>query len=355
MMIHLTSRYLFYHWKTSRRGRRVIMDYFNAEKAKQIYGAPIGGIGSGTIGRGFSGEFCRFQLRPGMYEYNTVLANQFIVTIKDVTNKTLFQSLLSSYSRPNKDLISWRSDINPEVCDYTGLYPRAWTEIDLSEYGIKLICRQISPVIPHNYKDSSLPCAIFVWTVENVSEEDRKVSLSFTFKNGTGTKKQDRAGNPTTKAFESNLTKGVAIKQTITDMQCTYNLASLKKPGVNITHCTQFDPKGDGTGLWDDLFQNGRFTKEIADEKLKKSEVGVGLCADFLVKSRQQQDVEFVLVWDMPKVHFPKKLHTHHRFYSKYFGADGNAGPKICDYAVENFSRWEQEIFRWQDEVLSDR
>lgn len=75
-----------------------------------------------------------------------------------------------------------------------GLYPRSWSEIDLSEYGIKLIGRQISPIIPHEYKDSSLPCAVFVWTVENVCDKERKVSIAFTFKNGTGTKKQDNEG-----------------------------------------------------------------------------------------------------------------------------------------------------------------
>lgn len=74
------------------------MDFYKPEVAKCIYGVPIGGIGSGTIGRGFSGEFCRFQLRPGIYEYNTVAADQFIVTVKNGDNVTLFQSLLS-YSR----------------------------------------------------------------------------------------------------------------------------------------------------------------------------------------------------------------------------------------------------------------
>lgn len=48
-------------------------------------------------GRGFRGEFCRFQLRPGKYEYNTVIANQFIVNIKDANKKTIFQSVLSTY------------------------------------------------------------------------------------------------------------------------------------------------------------------------------------------------------------------------------------------------------------------
>lgn len=339
----------------SRKGKRVIMDYFNAEEGKQIYGVPLGGIGSGTIGRGFSGEFCRFQLRPGMYEYNTVFANQFIVTIKDLDNKTVFQSLLSSYLRRNKDLIEWKSDVKPEDCNYTGLYPRAWSEIDLSKYGIKLICRQISPIIPHNYKDSSLPCAMFVWSVENVSGTSKKVSLTFTFKNGTGSKKQDRAGNPETKEFETNITKGVAIKQTITDMQCTYNLCCKKKSGINVTYCTQFDPKGNGKAVWEELSQYGKFTKDILDKELKRKEVGVALCADFTVEPSSREIVEFGLVWDMPKIHFPKKLNTYNRFYTKYFGDDGNAGPKICDYAMENYPIWEKDIFNWQDEVLSER
>lgn len=71
------------------------MDYYYTEHGKQMYGVPLGGIGGGTIGRGYAGEFCRFQMRPGMYEYHTVQANQFIVTIKDVKGDTIYQSLLS--------------------------------------------------------------------------------------------------------------------------------------------------------------------------------------------------------------------------------------------------------------------
>lgn len=41
-----------------------------------ILGAPLGGIGGGTITRGWRGEFCRWQLNPGMYHYKTVIENQ---------------------------------------------------------------------------------------------------------------------------------------------------------------------------------------------------------------------------------------------------------------------------------------
>lgn len=37
---------------------------------------PVGGIGCGTIMRGWNGQFCRWQLRPGWYTYDNVFADQ---------------------------------------------------------------------------------------------------------------------------------------------------------------------------------------------------------------------------------------------------------------------------------------
>lgn len=108
-------RYICYYIVYKMKGKSVVMDYLFLQTAKRIYGdipvgwcinkfrqcallgVPIGGIGAGTIGRGYKGEFCRFQLRPNVCEYNTVDANQFIVTIKDASDATIFQSCLSTY------------------------------------------------------------------------------------------------------------------------------------------------------------------------------------------------------------------------------------------------------------------
>ncbi|XP_068121901.1 non-lysosomal glucosylceramidase-like [Hyperolius riggenbachi] len=52
------------------------IDMINAVPLRQIYGAPLGGIGGGTITRSWSGEFCRWQLNPGRYHYKSVTENQ---------------------------------------------------------------------------------------------------------------------------------------------------------------------------------------------------------------------------------------------------------------------------------------
>lgn len=94
---------------------------------------------------------------------------------------------------------------------------------------ITLTCRQVSPVIPHNYVESSLPVrdgrivpmvlyttvrcqspsspsrstqqtAVFEWTVENLGPAPAEVSLLFTFQNGTGAP-QDKAGGHYNRPF----------------------------------------------------------------------------------------------------------------------------------------------------------
>ncbi|XP_030242996.1 non-lysosomal glucosylceramidase isoform X1 [Drosophila navojoa] len=393
-MVPLVCRYAAYYWKVSREGRRVYMDYYYMENGKQIYGVPIGGIGGGSIGRGYAGEFCRFQMRPGIYEYNVVQANQFIVTIKDHKGCTIFQSLLSrcstksfkaktktpstnnndidastdeaeaqstkcqlphcSCSRNRQPLSTWHSNIEDSRCSYTGLYPRAWTEYDLSHYGVRLVCRQISPVIPHDYKESSLPCAVFVWSVQNVCDQERKVSITFTFKNGTGNKKQDAEGNPESQLIAEGSAKGVAIRQTIGDMPCSYNLACRVLPEISITRCPQFDPAGSGEQLWAQLKEYGQLNEQPTSETLKTKDIGVAVCAQLALKPQASHELEFVLAWDMPKIQFPRKLQTHTRYYTKYFDDSGECGPRICEYALKQYASWERLIDAWQRPILND-
>lgn len=117
--------------------------------------------------------------------------------------------------------------------------------------------------------NSSLPCAVFVWTVENVGDSDRKVSITFTFKNGTGNKKQDADGNATTYPFSEGAAKGASIKQTIFGMECTYSVACKVSPEINISRCHKFDPASSGEKLWNDLKENGKLTDKSIDENLK--------------------------------------------------------------------------------------
>ncbi|KAK9730432.1 Glycosyl-hydrolase family 116, catalytic region [Popillia japonica] len=342
--------YLYLKWK----GKEPVMNYIKLQRAKRIYGVPIGGIGSGSIGRGYRGEFCRFQLRPGRYEYETVEANQFIVTIKDKNKKTLFQSVLSTYLKEFKKLKTWKLLLDDSKCNYTGLYPRAWTEYDLTEFGIKLVCRQVSPVLPHNYKDSSLPCAVFIWSIENTSDEERTVTIALTFKNGIGTN-DDKRATCSSKQFSFLDSEGVILYNTIDSTPCAYALSARVRDGVNVSKFLHFDPNSNGQEIWSQLYENGKFNKILDHHKSDHyfGEMGSAIASQVTVQSGKTEEVENCLVWDMPLVTFFGKAKKYAKFYTKFFGSD-KPTLKIVDYAFKNYKSWEQSIYDWQKIVLSD-
>ena len=87
----------------SSQNREAFIDFFSPLKCKQIFGAPMGGIGCGSIGRTFSGDFCRFQLIPGIYEHSIAEANMFTVCIRK-NGTTKYQQALTTRSSDLKGI-----------------------------------------------------------------------------------------------------------------------------------------------------------------------------------------------------------------------------------------------------------
>lgn len=56
----------------------------------------------------------------------------------------------------------------------------------------------------------------------------------------------------------------------------------------------------------------------------------------------------------MPTIQFYKKIKEYTKYYTKYFGKNGDAGPSICEYALQSFTRWESMIDAWQRPIIDD-
>jgi uncharacterized protein (DUF608 family) len=227
---------------------------------------------------------------------------------------------------------------------------RSWSEYDLTEFGVKLVCRQISPFIPHDYKNSSLPSAVFVWEVENVCGEERQVSITFIMKNGTGSKK-DSDGNPQTDCFEQENFEGAKIIQTIAGLPCTYFVAVAKSEDKTSSKLSKIDPSGNGSLLWNDLLENGMLTEKSECKNLRDGkDVCIGVSSKMILKPSQTKEVEIAFVWDAPRVKFPKSDRIYSKFYTQYF----DNGLKIVEHSLNTYSEWERAIATWQKEVLED-
>ncbi|MCD9561341.1 hypothetical protein HAX54_020402 [Datura stramonium] len=158
---------------------------------------------AGSIGRSFKGEFLRWQIFPRICEDKPVLAKPYFSSFSRVLNGTRetctfpVSEALSCLRKSEKSIsvVSWVildflmgdpsqfgmvfKDFLAVTCgagwildwnlggqnsSYHALYPRAWTVYDGEpDQALRIVCRQISLVL-HNYKESSLPTAVFTFT-----------------------------------------------------------------------------------------------------------------------------------------------------------------------------------------------
>ncbi|GMP77829.1 hypothetical protein CsSME_00033976 [Camellia sinensis var. sinensis] len=194
-LVRLGIRMWSYVREEASHGRTAPINPFNRESCKPSasQGVPLGGMGSGSISRGFRGEFRHWQIIPGTCDTSPIMANQFSIFIsRDEGNKN-YSSVLAPGQHEglgklgDKGISSWGWNLSGQHSTYHALFPRAWTIYDGEpDPELKVSCRQISPFIPHNYRDSSLPTAVFVYTLVNTGKERAKVTLCFTWANSIG-------------------------------------------------------------------------------------------------------------------------------------------------------------------------
>lgn len=79
----------------------------------------------------------------------SISCSQFTVCLRR-DGQTIYQQVLST-ERPHT-LQDWNWGYCGAFAFYHALYPRAWTVYQLPGQNVTLTCRQVSPVIPHNYK-----------------------------------------------------------------------------------------------------------------------------------------------------------------------------------------------------------
>lgn len=138
-------------------------------------------------------------------------------------------------------------------------------------------------------------------------------------------------------------------------MKCAYALSVKTQQNLDVTKCLHFDPNSDGKTVWDDLHEQGGFSKcENGKSENVYGEMGVGVAAQATMQAGAVRDVEMCLVWDMPLVTFTEQRKKYFKYYTKYFGAT-DACLKIVDFAFKRYKDWEKAIYGYQRKVLDDK
>ena len=336
-------------------------------------GVPLGGLGCGTIGRGCRGDFNRWGLKPGDYAYRRVDADQFSIWVSRPGTQP--KALVLNPDGPEADgLESWGWELDEHRVTYRALFPRAWHDYHQPLPGINLACRQVSPVIPHNYRESSFPVSTFIYTVENTADTDADVGLMFTFQNGTGSE-NDRLGGHSNRLMRMQSDQGEILgialhhlhrhpkpldpgkklaDQDQYEDHLTFGIGALATDEVAVHYRTRFITDSSGVDVWGDFASNGRLSDDRDERPSPKGlAIGAAVSARVHIPAGETREIVFALVWDMPVARFPLGTGWFRR-YTRYFGRDGVAVLDLLHEALTRYPDWEKSLDDWQMPVMTD-
>jgi non-lysosomal glucosylceramidase len=337
-------------------------------------GVPLGGLGGGTITRGCRGDFNRWGLKPGDYEYRKVAADQFSLWVSREDEDP--EALVLNPDSPKEDALQgwgW-GKLDEDKVTYRALFPRSWHDYQQPLPGINLSCRQVSPVIPQNYRETSFPVSTFIWIIENTGKEDMDAALMFTFQNGTGGENDYQGGHSNHLIKEDSdkgeiigvelrhvhrhpkpLEAGQKLKEQVSYKdQLSFAIGVLAGDEVDVSCRTHFFTSADGVEIWGDFAHDGRLKNELNDQpSLRGCAIGGALSARVHVTAGERREIVFALVWDMPIARFPEGTGWYRR-YTKFFGRQGKAAPALLKTALTKYAAWEEDIDAWQRPILEN-
>ncbi|XP_028086368.1 non-lysosomal glucosylceramidase isoform X2 [Camellia sinensis] len=352
------------------KGRGSFINPFMKRSVTPCHGVPLGGMGAGSIERNYKGEFQRLQLFPRMCEDKPVLANQFSAFVSRSNGEKYSTVLCPGNPEVLKEssasgIGSWDWNLKGHNSTYHALYPRAWTvyEGEPDPY-LRIVCRQISPIIPHNYKQSSFPVAVFTFTLFNSGKTAADVTLLFTWANSVGGVSEFSGHHYNSKLRTKDDVHGVLLHHMTANglSPITFAIAAEETNGVHVSECPCFVIAGNSEGItakhmWQEIKEHGSFDRLDSTETSTPSEpgssIGAAIAASVTIPPDAVRTVTFSLAWDCPEVNFMNGR-TYYRRYSKFYGS-GDAASNIARDAILEHKVWESQIEAWQRPILEDK
>lgn len=176
------------------------------ERQEQLNGMALGGIGTGTVEirpNGCLEDWEIFNLgqwacvdpekngKADLPAYdNDVLP--FYIRTKAQDGQPVVRKLCHSRKISGFRSVSYSFLKNVEEIRWTPDFPRCCMEYRDSKLPVRLEAQYVAPVVPRDYKTSSMPGFYIVFSVTNESDQEQEISLMGTLKNPVNRGLQDR-------------------------------------------------------------------------------------------------------------------------------------------------------------------
>ena len=296
-------------------------------------GMPLGGIGAGTFSQTYRGDFSRWHLEIGKHIYKTLFGCQFGIYENG-------KAFILNELKPHDGTLSDWNFIKPNGV-YHALYPTAYFEYR----DLNIIQEQFSPIIPHNYEETSFPVAVFRWHISNPTNSQRELSILWSWENIFGSNENV--------FYQENYFSGIIFDNLSEEKSYKHGQMGIfveKTNDLDISHINYFSLLGSGKELWETFSKNGALIPHSkTSEKHKNSPAAIS--ARVKLNPNENKTVTFILVWDFPILESGFGTKWYKR-YTKFFGRDGRNISKIARKAFGHYEKWLTEIKSWQREFL---
>jgi non-lysosomal glucosylceramidase len=317
-------------------------------------GVPIGGLGTGSIGRTHRGDAARWHLEVGQHAFAPVAADSFSVFVGRPGEPG--QATVLSTLRPPA-LPAWGWTLAEGAGTYHGLFPRAWQTFEPAILGVRLVGEQLSPVIGGDLESSALPVGAFEWWIENPGPDTLTVGIMLSWQDPAADPRQPGAAGAWHETIDSPDAGGAVLHAAAgapSGLRGTFALAASRAPDVSVSVRSRFDAIGD-TELWADFAADGRL--EPSDDRRPSREgeaIGAAVVATVEVPAGARRSVRFAMAWDFPLVEFGGGRQWWKR-YTRSWGRTGERAFDLAAHALERTPVWRHAIEAWQRPVLDAR
>ena len=215
-------------------------------------GVPIGGLGTGSIGRTHRGDAARWHLEVGKHAFGPVAADGFSIYVGRPGGGG--RATVLSTLRPT-ELPAWGWTLPEGAGTYHGLFPRAWQSFEPEVLGVRLIGEQLSPVIAGDLESSALPVGAFEWWVENPGPDPLTVGIMLSWQDPSPDPARPAGPGAWHESIETSSAGGALLHAPTgapTGLRGTFALAASRAPGLSLSVRSRFDAFAD-TELWADF------------------------------------------------------------------------------------------------------
>jgi non-lysosomal glucosylceramidase len=276
-------------------------------------GLPLGGLGTGSIGRDFDGRLSRWHLTPGAYRHHVSPGTW--VAVQWARAEPAVLAAPGVRTRPD-GLARW-----PGEGEYEALFPFAWYRFR------DVTLRQWSPVIPGREQESARPLAYFDVTLRNPGRSAREVAVALAF--------ELPVGEPCLEAPIA-LSRDVAAAVARLEAGAGSFALGIEPSPAHEALAAPLRGEDDYELLGSDLWAGVAALAAAPGVSVQpNSRPGLAAAARALLGPGEERTLSFALAWDLPQVRFGEnREHRWWRAHTREFGRAGDSAPRIVDAAL---------------------